>query len=318
MITFLGYEEIIKTLNFRNQSALKIPKEVREIAYTLAVDIEIKSVARDGYKNYKSNPSHGFYGYAILVMQDFTELKIEIENSRQRLYYGTLPSAFVNWYQFYLFNLVKEYWKFLFNTKLQRLESAAGVSVPASTFDCAIAPSFIELPLREIYIKCANGTSYEIEVSHYRAKPVDYEGCLYSGKSNQTDGDKDTGLPSTGVNPKVALNPNDPFNGLPPVSNNADLGAYRNDKGSSLEVNIAGTWTLTGVFRDWQNIGEPFDYSVVAGGFAYDNPVVSEQGYVSPACPYKTFVKSTFDNRNMMDIGCSSKVISQSFVFTPL
>lgn len=324
MITFLGYQEVNRKFTFREKASLTIPKSVRQVAYTLAVDVEILSVGREQYKNFKSNPSHGFYGYAILVLQDFTSLKIELENGRQRIYYGTLPNAYDHWYNLFLWFFDREVWKYFLNSRLPVTEAAVGASVGSATFTCPSAGMFTELPLREVYVKCNYGTTIRMEVTYEKPIPIVYEGCSFDGSSRKLDSPKDNGLPPNGTQPQTATDPNNPYSGFPSPSSDLELEDFKNNKQDNLDnpnplnapINQAGVWTIVGVYRDYQDIGSNFPYTVSVNGFANDNPMVVAIGFVSADCPYKTIVRSSFDARNMGDVGCSSKVEAQTSSFS--
>ena len=323
-----GYNEVIETFTFRENAAIKIPKPVREVAFSLQLDVEITSTDGNDYLNSKSNPAYGFYGYAVLVFRDHADIEIPIHQPRQRLYYGASPDAYTNWTSHFLADVAREEFK----KNVVRLSSISeGVGLAPSPIytvpPCIPFLGFEEILLREAYVKTRFGTQFKLEISYWKAVPrVGQTDCDTLPKSQKNDGDKDAGLPPDGVQPQKAANPNLPYDGFPPPSTQAQKGDYNNDKGSQLdnpnpenaEAQINGTWTIVGTYRDWQNIGEPFEYTVSAAGFAFDNPSVFEEGFQSASCPYKTFVKSSFDGRNMLDVGCSSKVLSQSSSFLPL
>lgn len=229
------YEETIKTFTFRDSDGITIPKSVREEAYTLAVDIVIISTARETYKNYTVNPAEGFYGNATLIMQDMCEIKIPIKMPRQRLYYGRVPEAFAIWQSLVDWSYFQSY-MIAIGESLVSLGTALGASFVPSVNCCSLPDrSWVELPLREVYFKAPFGTQFQIEVSWYKALQI-VDGCgdIRNPKSKITDGDKDGGLPSNGVQPNIADNPNNPFGGLPPASNDAEQGDFANNKSNGL------------------------------------------------------------------------------------
>lgn len=233
-ISFRGYEEKISTFVFRENGAITIPKSVREVAYSMAIDVFIKSVSKEQYSNFKTTPASGFYGYATLVRQDACSQKIALEQSRQRIFQERISEAYENWYALYLAylaadNRIKEQ-----ENILVPIGQALGLSFAPASNLCIDSPPFQEVTLREVYVKCPYGTQFEIEVSYYKPVSVLYGDCQPSGKSQQIDGDKDFGLPENGVQPTKASNPSNPYGGLPPVSSPSELGAYLNGKEPSL------------------------------------------------------------------------------------
>jgi hypothetical protein len=226
------YEEEIETITLRDTDGINIPKSVREVAFVLAVDIVIVSTAREVYKNYSTTPSEGFYGNATLVMQDCLERKIPINMPRQRIYYGRVPEAFVNWQALVDWSYFQWYMTTL-GVSLASLGEALGAgTIPPS--GCCAPPDrgWVELPLREVYFNCPKGTQYKIETSWWKAASI-VDGCgkTRDGKSKQKDGDKDKGLPPNGTQPKTAPNPNDPFAGNRPPTSDRDQGDWSNSKG---------------------------------------------------------------------------------------
>lgn len=216
-----SYREDIERFIFRNETGLTIPKSWRELAYSQQIDVIITSISKEEYLSYKSNPANGFYGYAVLVYRDMCEIQIPINFPRQRLYYGTVPQAYVNRRAVIDHHQTRE-----------MIGSIEG----AGSFDCAVQLAWEELPIRELYIKCFNGTQFEIELSRFRPLPLLLGDCTFDGKSNMNDGDKDFGLPQSGIAPNKASDPNNPFAGLPPATTIEDLGDFFNNKKESLNL----------------------------------------------------------------------------------
>jgi hypothetical protein len=232
--SFAGYSELIKTFYYQEEGAFSIPKQVRERAFILAVDIEIISVAKENYVNYKSKPAHGFYGYAVLVFQDHSEIQIPITQPRQRLYYGRLPEAFANEYALYLNAVTLNALLSIANDLLVPIGAQLGLSISASPPFCPTPPPWIELPLREGYIKTSFGTTFALEFSYWVSNGNIYGECSYDGKSGQNDGEKDSGLPPS-VQPQRPINPSSPYTGFPsPTPDNEKLG-FQNSKGGLLD-----------------------------------------------------------------------------------
>jgi len=229
-----GIEELIEDFTFRENASIKIPKRIRRRAFTLQVDIEIVSVAKVNYKNFKSNPANGFYGYAVLVQRDYADLIIPLEQPRQRIYYHINDMAHTTWYNLYLFLLWIEERKYFYDDRLNLVDIAVGVTSPDVTIQCPVKPIWQETTLREIYIECDKGTQFKIEISYWQAKPMEIGDCAYDGTSGIVDGDKDDGMPEDGAQPQNAPNPSQPFKDLPPASSNAALGDLANPKGNKL------------------------------------------------------------------------------------
>lgn len=230
-----GYAEEILTFTFQGIDGITIPKSVREEAYVLAVDVIIRSISRETYKNYECMPPESFYGTATIVMQDALELKIPVKFPRQRLYYGRVPEAFVQWNSLVNFEYMRAYFLAV-GESLQSLGTALGAGSVPALFCCSLPqPSWQELPLREVYFHPPIGTQYELEVTW--TKPLAFsDSCdtFYDGTSKQVDGDKDDGLPPNGIFPIIAEDPDDPYNGLPPETPDSVQLGFSNSKSANL------------------------------------------------------------------------------------
>ena len=230
------YEETIKEFTFRDSDGITIPKNVRENAYTLAIDIVIVSTRREVYKNYGSSPAEGFYGNATLVMQDMCEIKIPVKMPRQRLYYGRVAEAFIHWQTLVDWSYFQAYMTAI-GESLVSLGTALGAGFVPATNCCPLPDrSWIELPLREVYFNCPSGTQYKIEVSWYKAlEIVDACGNIRDPTSKMIDGDKDNGLPANGTQPNVAPDSQDPFANLPLPTSDAEQAGFSNSKISNMD-----------------------------------------------------------------------------------
>lgn len=243
IIPWLGYSELIDTFTFREKASISIPKKIRERAFSLQVDIEVVSTDGNDYTNNKSIPEYGFYGYAVLVFRDHSEIQVPLAQPRQRLYYGRVDEAFVNWYQFYLQRNTREWTRGLADV-IGQIGQAVGLGeyvVPPKP--CIEWSGFEELPLRELYVKCRFGTQFKIEVARWEAEyEQSTDGCPSVPESKQADdsnGDgtgKDDGLPPLGVLPQKASDPNNPYAELPSPSTNQQLGEYGNNKINSVNL----------------------------------------------------------------------------------
>ena len=222
------YEQVIDTFTFDDQCSIKIPKSVREVAFDLSVDIVIKSVARVPYKNYKILPETSFYGYCVIVLEDMTEIHQIIEQPRQRLYYYRVHEAFAQWHNYltadFLARIIRQTQDLICN-----VSSILGSSCVDTPCEAPPEFEFVEVPIREVYIECPYGTSFELEVSFTKARPfTNLCDGTFAPVSGMTDGSKDAGLPSSGMQPVVAPDPNNPFNGTTPPSTSAELGGFYN------------------------------------------------------------------------------------------
>jgi len=229
------YVEEIKTMVFRQDDGITIPKSVREVAYELAVDVIIRSIARETYVNYEVTPYESFYGTATVILQDCVEEKIPLSFPRQRIYYGRVPEAFIQWDNRINFGRDIAYHGRTTQT-IANLGAALGFTVTPEVGCCALPESnWRELPLREVYVNVPHGTQYEIDVAWRRPEGfVDECGVAHLGESNQVDGDKDVGLPENGIQPNVAEDPSNPFNGLPSPTSDFEQGGFSNSKTANL------------------------------------------------------------------------------------
>jgi len=216
-------EENNQLLTFRNKASFAIRKVLRKKAYTMAIDIVIKSVDYNLYENSKANPSIQFYGYCVLVFQDMTSIEIPIHFPRQRLYYAIQHEAFRQWRGF-----VSYYEQYLLHrqTGISLGLILGAFDIPPLELAIEVAKSqWIELPLREVYIKCQNNTQFEIEYTAW--EPVEFTDPISdevnNGESNQEDGDKDDGLPEDGIQPRRNP-PDNPFADNAPPSSIQELG----------------------------------------------------------------------------------------------
>jgi len=234
-LTFDGYIEYIETFTFREKAALTIPKRIREAAYAMQIDIEIVSTDGKDYLNTKSSPAYGFYGYAVLVMRDHSEIQIPISQPRQVLYYGRVPEAFANWYSLYLSAVALQTQLAIAEGLIVPIGVELGLSVAAQPLFCPTFPPWQELPIREVYVKSKFGTQFKIETTWTEPLPVAYGECSYDGKSGSTDSDKDDGLPSDGTQPQNNGNPSDPYGGFPPANSAEELGDFFNPKQGGLD-----------------------------------------------------------------------------------
>jgi hypothetical protein len=230
------YQEEIRTFTFNGIDGITIPKNVREEAYEMAIDIIITSIARESYANYECTPAEGFYGNATLVMQDCLELKIPVKFPRQRIYYGRVPEAFEQWNALVAFEYHKS-WHYWTAETVVALGTALGFAVNPPVGCCSLPePTWRELPIREAYFHPPIGTQYQFEISWL--KPVAFsDSCdtFFDGTSKQVDGDKDSGLPPNGIFPNIAKDEGDPYSGLPPVSTDFEQGAFSNSKVANLD-----------------------------------------------------------------------------------
>jgi len=215
--------EVITTLIFRNKASVGIRKIKREKAYTQAVDIIITSIAYNLSENFKAEPPIQFYGYAVLVMQDCTEISIPIVSPRQRLYYGVQHEAIRQWRHWIEFYQLYQLHRF---NDISLASIMGALEIPYTENLPEIKENeWIELPIREVYVKLQDKTQFELEFTQWEPIPFTdpIHGVEIDGKSNQADGDKDNGLPKDGIQPKKNA-PNSPFNQNPPPSSIQNAG----------------------------------------------------------------------------------------------
>lgn len=229
----------IERLRFRNKASIKLPKSGdfatlnRETCYKIAVDIVIESITKPDFRNFKTTPDHGFYGYATLIMRDCIAPKIQLEFGRNRIFEQRIVEAFDGWNSlaFYL-QTTKRF--------LELLANSLRVGDPPSSLVnlCdinAFSVAWSEIDLREIYVNCTEDTQFRIELSWIAPeKFTDDCGKEQDGKSKEPDdAEKDDGLPPDGTQPKKN-NPSQPFAGNNPVSPLGSNSPYYNPKGDLL------------------------------------------------------------------------------------
>lgn len=234
-LEFKGYVESIDRFTFREKAALTIPKRVREKAYSLAIDIEIVSVAKAKYKSYKSEPANSHYGYAVVVDQDHCRREIELSLPRQRIYYERVVEAFDAWYALYLSHVVHQTLASIANGLLVPIGNQLGLQSEPTAPTCPTSTKWIELPVREVYVKADYGTQFRVEISYYSPVSVLYGECDYLGFSGQEDGDKDDGLPENSGE-HTSGDPSSPYAGLPSSESLPELGDYANLKGEGINL----------------------------------------------------------------------------------
>lgn len=236
-----GYNEVFDTFTYREAGAIRIPKIVRERAMSLSIEIEVVSIRREAYRNYKSDPSHGFYGYAVLIFNDYCSRLIPLIQGRQTLYLERHDAAYSMW-ESYKNTCWLAYNQSLLNEAICSVATELGgvcldrpcVPIPWSGFK--------ELPLREIYVRCEFGTTFRLEIGREVSRPFqDSCGNLIDPKSVRSDDPrKDNGLPPTGSQPQNAEDPDNPYNGFPPPSTWEEQGDFANNKGWDTENNSSG------------------------------------------------------------------------------
>lgn len=231
--------EVIKEWTFRENGAIFLPKQDRERAFLTKIDIEIVSVSNHRYRNYETTPDSDHYGYATLVMGSFALPPIRLLQPRQTLYYNRLDSVISLWWNYY--RAIEA------SAKFQGIEGliCSGV-IPIFDGSCEVRPcvpitppSWIEDPLREVYINSHFGTQFKIRHSYwYYQSLLDNCGNFVSAESGQVDIPDDDGLPKEGSQPQNAPNRSAPYSGLPPIStvNDSPLGLINQSSLSTLNA----------------------------------------------------------------------------------
>lgn len=263
--------EFIETFNFRGLCSIAIPKKVRERAVDLAIDIEIVSVARQQYLSYSSMPANGSYGYAVIVLQDFCEIEIELSQARQRIYLWHSAEAYDTRYAVELFDL-----SLVAERATQEILCRL---MPLVLCACEVQPNpsipkvfWKETPIKEIYVKTHHGTTFRVEISHNKFAPYMMlsTGDILDMKSGWSDGEKDGGLPISGSQPQIANDPNDPYSGFPVPSTNDELDDYANAK-----IDFADN-------PNSDNVPIPLSHflQIDAHKWIYDNSGTTVEGYL--------------------------------------
>lgn len=215
--------EVVDTFRFRNSGSIQIPKAKRQIAYTMAVDVIVESVDFNTYATNKTIPRESFYGNATLVSQDSIMPKVPLRFGRNRIYYERNEQAFSQWEFHRQYYVIDDQLRFLATI-------TAGIDPSFWLSGFPPSPKFVELPLREVYVEVQDNCQFQIEYCQYQPVPyTNSRGLSYVGGSDQTDGDKDSGLPPEGTQPRQNP-PSNPFgNNLPP-SSISELGGFYNPK----------------------------------------------------------------------------------------
>jgi hypothetical protein len=228
-----GYVTYVDSFDFRQIGSLKIPKRIREKAFSLSLSVRVLSVGRDTDWNYAIYPAKSFYGYATLVFGSDLQSIIPLHFGRNEVYRERNDVAYTNWESYKLF-AYDAYNLSLLSQAICDVRTAidSGVCVEG---ECILIPwnGFPELPLREVYIKCPYGTRFEIEVRYeIGLQFTDSCGNEVAPKSNRREDPEgnDNGLPPLGIQPSRASNPNDPYSNYPPPSSSSEQGDYYNPK----------------------------------------------------------------------------------------
>lgn len=233
---FSGYTELFDSFVFRKEGALTIPKSVRSKAFSMQINVEIISVAKNIYRNFASLPPYGFYGYAVIVFRNYAQVQIPLNQARQVIYYDRNDSAFSQWYSLYLAQIQTANLLAVSANQIVPIGNALGVIFTPSPTECISAPVWEELPIREVYVNTQFGTTFRIEVFHTLPVATEYGSCFYDGGSQFNDDPiKDSGLPSTGTQPQIAEDANNPYQGFPEPSTEGELGDFFNDKLGSID-----------------------------------------------------------------------------------
>lgn len=229
------YQNFREKFTFRNQGALTIPKSgdgitlARETCYKLTVDVVIESVTQQQYRNFRSLPYTGFYGYASLVKRDCIDPRIELNYGRNRIFEQRIDEAFVFWNALSQWHLEEKRFHINLKNGGKPEDDPEYIFVMCSEKDSNF--SFSETDLREVYVKCVPDTQFYIELAWVSPIPfTDDCGKDHFGKSNEPDDpDKDDGLPPEGSQPKQN-DPSSPWSGNRPFSPPPSGSPYENNK----------------------------------------------------------------------------------------
>lgn len=230
--------QVIKEWTFRENGAIFLPKQDRERAHITKIEIEVISVANHRYRNYETTPASDYYGYATIVLGSFALPPIQIVQPRQVVYYSRLDNVIELWWDYFRAIEVA--------AKFEEIETliCAGIiplldgSCPPKSCIPIAPPSWIEDPLREVYVNSHFGTQFKITHSYwYYQDLLDNCGNLVSASSGQVDIPEDDGLPKEGSQPQNAQSPNNPYAGLEPPStvDDSPLGLINQSSLSTLD-----------------------------------------------------------------------------------
>lgn len=210
-------DEFVDKFTFRNEGEFKIPKEKRELAYIQYLDIIVESKDFTLYENFKAKPPIQFYGYCVLVFQDCASLEIPIKFPRQRLFEFWNWEALRQWNELAVF---WEHWQYYRRLELELAAIKSALEIPNAVeyTDDFGDTKFKEGTLLEVYVKLQSNSQFRMEYIQWQPREyVDPLGNTRSGKSNQSDSEKDTGLPKNGIQP-INNTPQNPFGATPPSS----------------------------------------------------------------------------------------------------
>lgn len=240
------YQRFVEAFRFRESGQITLPKVSvngsfgSEKCYELAVDVIIESIVTRIYRNYKTLPYSGFYGYATLVKRDCLLEKIPLSFGRNRIFQERITEAYQQW-QAIAFYLNTER-KYLFDI-LSFITNSGTITIPQMCGSPPFPIAFSEIGLKEIYVKTLALSQFRIELSWVEPRPfTDDCGNEMDGKSQEeSDPDgKDGGLPPSGSQPKKndsdsPYENNEPISVVPPpynLSSNPDGNLSSNPDGS--------------------------------------------------------------------------------------
>jgi len=308
-----------QTFNFRNEGTIKLPKSGnnnqfgRDNCYELAIDIVIVSTTQEQYRNFKSSPSHGFFGYAAIVTQDCLLDPIPLRFARQRIYQDKVVEAYQTWQDLAVYLANTKKWFELLESVITQGEAASPTVKNICEIE-AYSARWTELSIREVYVELPKESEFRIELSWVSPESFT-DGCgkTQDGKSKQPDDPKkDAGLPKSGIQPKINPSAN-PFGGNPPSNGSINDPRFGNAIGDIDSVNpenglsadddanfgyFARIETL-GKYENFEscNLVEGLTYYLVASGSTSINPIqtADEFGCDQTTKTWDIFVQPTND-----------------------
>lgn len=231
----LGYEWKQKIITLREKGSIRIPDSVIQEAFAMEVSIEISSTKGNDYFNDKVLPSEFLYGYATLVFFDYVKKIVPLKFGRTTLYFERNEATYTNWEMFKWYHVTK-YDFYRLTQVIGQFASQFGFTVTDTPYPSPPWKGFVELPLREVYIKCPEGTQFKIEVSWHVGKaffPMD-EPPITPKSQQPKRPKKDDGLPPTGITPPNNGKPSAPYERFPNPTGIEEQGLFWNPKTSSI------------------------------------------------------------------------------------
>jgi hypothetical protein len=194
---------------FLNSGGITIPLDFLQKAFSLEIDIIIRSVDWNLYKNFEVLPEESFFGYAEIVFGSGLTEKIPIRQPRQRIYTETQYSAMSE------FTELRAYYTSLYLYQRELLlQIGKGNSEEVPHYPRVLS-DWIILPIRQVFFKAKKDCQFDFMINRISPTPfTDPANVLVTGKTNYQPPSKERGLPPNGIQPKQN-SPSDPYKGNP-------------------------------------------------------------------------------------------------------